>query len=110
MPDSINSMAEAVKLMQENFNADAAAGVDATFQFDISGDSGGQYWIKVADQTLDVNEGKLDSPSITIRASDENYLKMINGDLAPMAAFMQGKVKVEGNMSLAMKLQGIFGL
>ena len=110
MADRITSMADAVSQMQDNFNADAAAGVDATFQFDISGDNGGQYWIKVADQTLEVSEGTAASPSITIRSSDENYLKMLNGELAPMTAFMQGKVKVDGNMSLAMKLQSIFGL
>lgn len=110
MPDKINSLSEAFDVMTERFNPEAAAGLDAIFQFDISGDNGGQYWLKVVDQTVDVNEGTHDSPTITIIATDENYLKMLNGEMAPMSAFMQGKVKVKGNMSYAMKLQSIFGL
>ena len=110
MSDRIETLGDAINLMEEHFNPDAAAGVDAIFQFDISGDDGGQYWLEVKDQTVNVNEGKHDSPSITIKSTAENYLKLINGDLAPMSAFMQGKVKVDGNMGLAMKLQGMFGL
>jgi putative sterol carrier protein len=34
---------------------------------------------------------------------------MLNGDLNPVAAFMQGRLKVEGDMSLAMRLQALFG-
>ena len=35
---------------------------------------------------------------------------LVNGDLNAMAAFMQGKVKVKGEMALALKLQSIFGM
>jgi len=34
----------------------------------------------------------------------------VNGELNPMMAFMQGKIKVKGEMALALKLQSIFGL
>lgn len=110
MADKLNKLSEAINYMEERFNADAAAGVDAIFQFDVSGDNGGQYWLKVADKQVEAFEGKHDAPTITIRATDENLLMMLNGDLQPMAAFMQGKVKVDGQMALAMKLQGMFGL
>lgn len=104
------SVVEAFEAMPAEFNADAAAGVDAVFQFDLSGDDGAQYWIKVVNQTIDVNEGTHDAPDITIIATTENYLKLVNGELNAMNAFMQGKIKVKGNMGLAMKLQGMFGL
>lgn len=104
------SLAEAFGAMPSEFNADAATGVDAVFQFDLSGDDGAKYWIKVANQTIDVNEGEHDSPDITIVATAENYLKLVNGELNAMNAFMQGKIKVKGNMGLAMKLQSMFGL
>ena len=110
MSEKLTSLEEAIEVMQSRFNADAAAGMDAIFQFDISGDAGGQYWMQIKDQEVDVTEGTHDSPTITIVATDENYLAMLNGELAPMTAFMQGKVKVKGNMSFAMKLQSIFGL
>lgn len=110
MSDKIEKLEDAINLMESRFNKDAAAGVDAIFQFDISGDDGGQYWLQVKDQTVEVNEGTHDSPSITIKATAANYLMLLNGDIAPMSAFMQGKVKVDGNMGLAMKLQSMFGM
>ncbi|NDJ87333.1 MAG: SCP2 sterol-binding domain-containing protein [Chloroflexi bacterium] len=110
MADKATSIKEVFDEIPERFNPDAAAGVDAVFQFDLSGDNGGKYWVKVADQQVDVNEGEHEDPTLTVLASADDYLAMVNGEIAPMSAFMQGKVKVKGNMGLAMKLQGIFGL
>jgi putative sterol carrier protein len=43
----------------------------------------------------------------TISMSSENLLKMKNGDLNPMMAVMTGKIKIKGDMGLAMKLQNL---
>lgn len=108
--EKASTIEQVFEAMPERFNPSAASGVDAIFQFDLSGDNGGKYWIKVADQKMDVNKGEAEAPTITLIASADDYLKMINGEIAPMTAFMQGKVKIKGNMGLAMKLQSIFGL
>lgn len=108
--DKATSIQEVFEAIPEQFNPDAAVGVDAVFQFDISGDKGGKYWIKVADQQVEVQEGEVENPTLTIVSNDEDYLNMVNGEISPMSAFMQGKVKVKGNMGLAMKLQSMFGL
>lgn len=108
--EKATSIEQVFEVMESRFNPDAAAGVDAVFQFDLSGDNGGQYWVKVADQKAEVHEGQSDNPTITVLASADDYLKVVNGELAPMSAFMQGKVKVKGDMGMAMKLQNLFGL
>lgn len=41
----------------------------------------------------------------TISASQKNFVKMMRGDLNPMMATMMGKMKISGDMGLAMKLQ-----
>jgi putative sterol carrier protein len=43
----------------------------------------------------------------TIRVSLENFSKMVNGDLDATLAFMTGRLKVEGNMGVAMKLSSV---
>lgn len=43
----------------------------------------------------------------TITTSMENFIKLKNGDLNPMMAVMTGKVKIKGDMGLAMKLQSL---
>ena len=51
------------------------------------------------------NEDK--EATTTIITSQENFIKMAKGELNPMMAVMGGKVKIKGNMGLAMKLQSL---
>ena len=45
----------------------------------------------------------------TIRISEPNLAKLITGKLNPMTAFAMGKLKVSGDMSVAMKLSQLLG-
>ena len=55
--------------------------------------------------TID-NEDKMDATT-TIKISAENLEKLMAGGLDPTLAYMTGKLKVEGDMSNAMQLQGV---
>ena len=44
----------------------------------------------------------------TIAVSIDDLKSLINGTLNPMGAFMMGKIKVKGDMGVAMKLQSLF--
>jgi alkylation response protein AidB-like acyl-CoA dehydrogenase/putative sterol carrier protein len=44
----------------------------------------------------------------TVTVTEENLLALMKGELNPMGAFMGGKIKVKGDMSVAMKLQSLF--
>jgi putative sterol carrier protein len=48
------------------------------------------------------------SADTTIRVSWQDWQALSDGSLDGMTAFMQGKLKVEGDMSAAMQLQGVF--
>ena len=52
------------------------------------------------------NENK--SADCTIRLSLENFGKMMYGELNPMMAFMSGKMKINGDKGVAMKLASLF--
>lgn len=77
---------------------------DATLAFDITGEGGGQWIARIEGGTLTLDEGTVTDPDMTLAASAEHFLAMVNGDLNPVTAFMQGKVKIKGEASLAMKL------
>ncbi|KAK3238910.1 hypothetical protein CYMTET_51120 [Cymbomonas tetramitiformis] len=51
-----------------------------------------------------VTEGEAGKADLTITVSDENFLQLVEGKLNSQMAFMSGKLKVGGNMGLAMKL------
>ncbi|MGR3363705.1 MAG: SCP2 sterol-binding domain-containing protein [Maritimibacter harenae] len=50
-----------------------------------------------------------DDAEVTLTASADTFEQMMNGDLNPTAAFMGGKLAVDGDMGVAMKLGGILG-
>lgn len=92
------------------FQADKAQGLEATFQFDITGDQGGHWYTEIKDAQCRVTEGTTDSANITITISDENFVKLITGRLDGTMAFMTGKLKLKGDMGLAMRLSNLFHL
>ena len=105
-------MAETIKeyfeMMPSQFNSANAAGMTATYQFDITGDSGGKWFAKIENGALTTGEGEAENPSITITVSDTDWLDIITGKLDGQMAFMTGKLKIQGDMSLAMKLKSLF--
>ena len=105
MADSIK---EIFDNMASNFNADKAAGMKAVYQWDITGEGGGKYNADIADGNITVSEGEHASPNITITVGAQDWLDIINGKLDGQMAFMSGKLKVKGDMSLAMKLKTLF--
>jgi putative sterol carrier protein len=106
----VSSIEEIFENMGEGFDPDKAEGVDAVFQFILTGDNGGEYWLKVADQQCETFKGQHEAPTMVLTATADDYIALVNGELNPMSAFMQGKIKVKGDMGLALKLQSMFGL
>lgn len=84
-------------------------GVSAVYQFDLSGDNGGVFHVTVDDGKATVVESEHDSPNITISMAADDFDAMLDGKLNATSAFMAGKLKVKGDMSLAMKLQSLLG-
>jgi putative sterol carrier protein len=94
--------------MPSRFNKGAAAGMNAVYQFDITGEGGGKYYAAIANGALTVAEGEHKSPNITLTMGAQDYIDMVEGRLNGQMAFMTGKLKIKGDMSLAMKLNTLF--
>ena len=77
--------------------------VDGSFKFVLSGEEPGN-WIVDCKENLGVREGDEDADCVMSLAS-EDFEAIASGDLDGMQAFMLGKIQVEGDMGLAMKLQ-----
>ncbi len=102
------SVAELFKNMPKAFDAAKAGDLNATVQFDLSGEGGGQWYVVVADGTCTVEQGTFDSPTATIRMEASDYAALVAGELNAMEAFMQQKIRVEGDLSTVMKFQTLF--
>jgi putative sterol carrier protein len=94
--------------MPEYFQPDKAGSTNATIQFDLSGDEGGKWWVKIADGQATSGRGDAENPNLTLLADARDYVKITLGQMDPTAAFMQGKLKIKGDMGLAIKMQSMF--
>ena len=104
----LDTAKEVVEALPLAFQPDKAEGMNATFQFELTGEGGGTWVAKIADGQCTVTEGGLDNPSATISMEAADYVAIAQGKLDMAKAFMSGKIKVKGDMGLIMKLPDLF--
>lgn len=80
-------------------------GETVSYRFDI--EDAGSWKIEVVDGAATVTESA-DAADCVIRMKEETLLRLIDGGQNPATAFMTGKIKVDGNMALALKLKELF--
>jgi acyl dehydratase/putative sterol carrier protein len=103
------SMVKAIfEKMPSIFNADAAKGVDATFQFNISGEGGGDWYAEVKGGACKVEAGLHPNPTTTIKMDAPDFVDMINGKLPAMQAFTSGKLKIGGDIMKSQLITRLF--
>ncbi|MCX8119001.1 MAG: SCP2 sterol-binding domain-containing protein [Desulfobacterota bacterium] len=79
----------------------------ATIQFQITGPDPGDFFVTIGEGTGKVTEGKAPSPDVTLTMASDDFQDMVEGRLDGMVAFMGGKLKISGDMMLALQLQNL---
>ncbi len=101
---------ETFDLMPGRFKAEKAAGVNAVIQYEITGEGGGTWHASIKDGACTVASGAAPAPTLTLTMSGQDWLDMLAGKLSGQMAFMSGKLKLKGDMGLAMKIPTLFGV
>ena len=104
------SLTELMDRMPKAFIPEKAEGMEAIIQYELSGDEGGNWVISIKDGACSVEEGTTDNPKMTLTADAQDYKDVVLGKQNAMQAFMQGKLKLKGDLNLAMKLTSFFKL
>jgi putative sterol carrier protein len=99
---------ETFEAMAGRFRADKSAGTNAVIQYDVSGDGGGTWNAVIKDGACVVKAGPGTNPNLTLQISSQDWLDMLSGKQSGQMLFMSGKLKVKGDMGLAMKLASMF--
>jgi putative sterol carrier protein len=81
------------------------AGMNATYRFDLDGS--GSWHVTVADGKLSVVESA-DPADCVIRSTEQTLGKVVRGEQKAAVAVMLGKISIDGDMGLALKLQNLF--
>lgn len=92
----------------DKFNPEAAAGVTKTLQWNITGDESGVWAFQIIDGIGQIIPGGVEKPDATFTTSAQTWIAIVEGKQDAMKAFMTGKLKVTGDMMLAMKVPKFF--
>ena len=93
---------------EKAFIPEKAAGLAAVVQYHLTGDEGGDYIITIGDDKCSVQEGVAEAPVMTMTADGPYFRDVLLGKEDGMKGFMEGKLKLAGDLNLAMKLTSFF--
>jgi len=94
--------------MQKRFNPDAADGMDAIFQYDIT--DNGSWQIAIQDSTCQIAERGEADPTVTLSMDLDTLTSVLSGETDGMQAFMSGDIQATGDIMLATRLTDLFPL
>ena len=84
---------------------DLLTAIGAVYQFVLEGDGGGSYLLDLK-QGLTVTPGE-GPAGCTIRMAAADFVDLFEGRANAQALFFNGKLRIEGDMGLALKLQSL---
>lgn len=106
MPPTITELMTETVLT--SFIPEKAEGVDTIVQFVFTGSQAAEWYLIIKDQTCESIEGTHPDPKMTMRVDSDDYVKISTGELDAAMAFLRGKVKVSGDMKVALKMGQYF--
>lgn len=95
--------------MEKRLTLEKANKINASYLFDIGGDGGEKWFVDLTKESGWVKKSVGEETAqctVTVGNSDD-WIALASGKMNPTMAFMQGKIKVKGDMSLALKLQSL---
>ena len=99
---------EFFQLLPGRLDSDAAEDLDAVYQFDLSGAQGGQYILTICEGSCQIVEGLHEAPHVVLSMAGEDCVKILRGQLSGTAVAMSGRLKISGDIGLAMQLKALF--
>lgn len=102
------TVADLMSKLPEAFMPEKAADLNAVIQLRFGGPEGGEWYVTIQNSQCQTAQGVHPNPDLTLSAEANDIVRIFTGELDGMQAFMQGRLRLSGNMGLAMKLLTVF--
>nr|XP_048275964.1 hydroxysteroid dehydrogenase-like protein 2 isoform X2 [Myodes glareolus] len=97
---------ETFRIVKDSLSDEVVKATQAVYQFELSGEDGGTWFLDLKSKGGKVGHGEpSDRADVVMSMTTDDFVKMFSGKLKPTMAFMSGKLKIKGNMALAIKLE-----
>ncbi|XP_022536649.1 hydroxysteroid dehydrogenase-like protein 2 [Astyanax mexicanus] len=97
---------ETFNTMKGSLNAELVKTTQGVYQFDLSGEHPGVWYLDLKNGSGSMGSGEPPSKAdVLMNLDSDTFIKMFKGSLKPTMAFMSGKLKIKGDMALAIKLE-----
>ena len=87
-------------------NPDKATEIGAVYQFKLTGDGACEYVVDL--KTPEIREGVEDDAQCVVTIDATDFVDMVTGKVQGQQLFMIGKLLIEGDMGVALRLQQVF--
>lgn len=105
---AFTSISEILASYPDRFRPEEADGIDGVVQLHFTGDGGGDYFMVIRDQTLEIYEGQADEATVAVTVAARDWIRLNNRETNGMTLLMMGKLKVTGSLPMATRFQGLF--
>jgi hypothetical protein len=99
---------ELLQGMPSIFDRSAAVGLNAVYEFQVSGEEVFSAHLRIEHGACTYAEGPADSPGVVIKTPASVWLAISRGQLDGQTAFMNGKFTAEGDLTLLFKMKKLF--
>ena len=91
-----------------SLNKEAAKTANTVYQFNLDGEGGGQFTVTIRHGECIVEEGAKGTPDVTISVAATDYLNIMNGTYPFGLAYINGRLKVDGDLRLVVRMGSYF--
>ena len=103
-----SSLQEAAEWLRKRFDAESSCGLNLGYAFELGGERGGTLGVLVEDGRLEIGPGAPRRCDVTLRLAAEELFAVLAGRENADMLFMAGRLQVEGDLALALKLHQLF--
>lgn len=93
--------------LPERFRSERAGDLRATYVFELDGEGGGSWTVRVGAGSLGVEDGSAAEADVTVRAKAEDWMAIVEGRMDPQLAYLTKRLRVTGNLQLALRLREV---